>query len=178
MRLLGERIESERDNVVDELALDEKAFSECLHVLLTRGVEEPSEMAAQIAEFVLAEPIRHPERRSLLFASPGEILKEAVDSAREALHADSTATEFYHWGKNQTLDTESGGLSGLSIPAPGPGELPPFLIYFGEGPAYALICDDHPDADRVRVFQTSDRSLVEYLAFRIRRDLCAERMKP
>jgi diguanylate cyclase (GGDEF)-like protein len=178
LRVLEERIANERENVVDELGLEDKAFSECLQTLLARGAEEPPELAVTIAEFVLGEPIRRPESRSLLFVSPGEIFQRAVDSAQEKLNSDSIATEFYVWAHDHMLDAESEGLSGLTIPAPGPGELPSFLISFGEGPAYALICDDRANAERTQVFQTSDRSLVEYLAFRIRRDLGAERTKP
>jgi hypothetical protein len=177
LRLLDERIEGERESLAEELDFDHKAVSECLNLLLARGVEEPPELAAKIAEFVLAEPIRRPKSRALLFASPGEIFREAVSAAQDQRGADSIATEFYIWAKDHTRDVEYDGLSELTIPAPGPDALPAFLIYFGEGPAYALICDDQANAERTRLFQTSDRSLVEYLSFRIRRDLGAERTK-
>jgi hypothetical protein len=51
------------------------------------------------------------------------------------------------------------------------GELPLFLVYFGEGSAYALICEDAPERDRARFFQTCDRNLVEHLALRIQHEL-------
>ena len=51
------------------------------------------------------------------------------------------------------------------------GELPLFLIYFGEGSAYALICEDAPERDRTRLFQTCDRNLVEHLALRVQHEL-------
>jgi hypothetical protein len=51
------------------------------------------------------------------------------------------------------------------------GDLPLFLIYFGEGSAYALICDDAPERDRVRFFQTCDRNLVEHLALQAQHEL-------
>jgi hypothetical protein len=53
----------------------------------------------------------------------------------------------------------------------GLGELPLFLVYFGEGSAYALICEDAPERDRTRFFQTCDRNLVEHLALRIQHEL-------
>jgi hypothetical protein len=51
------------------------------------------------------------------------------------------------------------------------GELPPFLIYFGEGSAYAMICEEAPERDRTRFFHTCDRNLVEHLALRAQQDL-------
>jgi len=51
------------------------------------------------------------------------------------------------------------------------GELPLFLIYFGEGSAYALICEDAPEGDRTRLFQTCDRNLVEHLALQVQHEL-------
>jgi hypothetical protein len=57
------------------------------------------------------------------------------------------------------------------VPEREPGALPLFLIYFGEGSAYALICEDAPERDRVRFFQTCDRNLVEHLALRIQHEL-------
>jgi len=51
------------------------------------------------------------------------------------------------------------------------GNLPPFLIYFGEGCAYAMICEDARERERTRFFQTCDRNLVEHLALRAQHEL-------
>ena len=45
----------------------------------------------------------------------------------------------------------------------------PFLVYFGEAPAYA--CLRERDGDERRFFHTSDRVLVEHLAFQLQREL-------
>ena len=47
----------------------------------------------------------------------------------------------------------------------------PFVIYYGEGPAYALIRERSDDGEASPFFHTSDRSLVEHLAFKLQRDL-------
>jgi FixJ family two-component response regulator len=51
------------------------------------------------------------------------------------------------------------------------GALPPFLIYFGEGSAYAMICEDAPERDRTRFFHTCDRNVVEHLALQAQHEL-------
>ncbi len=47
----------------------------------------------------------------------------------------------------------------------------PFLVYFGDGPAYAMIGQVTADNDRAPIFQTADRALIEYLAFELQREL-------
>jgi len=47
----------------------------------------------------------------------------------------------------------------------------PFVVYFGEGPAYALVRDRNERGGSPPWFHTSDRSLVEHLAFQLQRDL-------
>ena len=51
------------------------------------------------------------------------------------------------------------------------GELPLFLIYFGDGSAYALVCEDAPERAWTRFYQTCDRNLVEHLALRVQHEL-------
>jgi hypothetical protein len=51
------------------------------------------------------------------------------------------------------------------------GALPPFLIYFGEGSAYAMVCEDAPEGDRTRFFHTCDRNVVEHLALQAQHEL-------
>jgi hypothetical protein len=46
----------------------------------------------------------------------------------------------------------------------------PFLIYFGEGAPYALIRDEASDTG-TSLFHSSERVLVEHLAFQLGRDL-------
>jgi hypothetical protein len=47
----------------------------------------------------------------------------------------------------------------------------PFLVYYGDGPAYALIGQVTLAAKKTPIFQTADRALVEHLAFELQREL-------
>ena len=47
----------------------------------------------------------------------------------------------------------------------------PFLVYYGDGPAYALIGQVTLADARTPIFQTADRALVEHLAFELQREL-------
>jgi hypothetical protein len=49
--------------------------------------------------------------------------------------------------------------------------LPPFLVRYTDGAVYALVLGDKADGDDVTMFHTDDRSVVEFLAFRLQREL-------
>ncbi len=59
------------------------------------------------------------------------------------------------------------------VPAARVPGVPPFLIHFGDGPSYALVREEKEAEGGSRLFHTSDRSLVEYLAFRLQTELSA-----
>jgi hypothetical protein len=103
----------------------------------------------QTAISVLGEPPK---------SEAGNSNGEAGDSEQEARNSDGEAgesgTSMVRWVSRRELS-----------------ELPLFLIYFGEGSAYALICDDAPERDRTRFFQTCDRNLVEHLALQAQHEL-------
>jgi hypothetical protein len=46
------------------------------------------------------------------------------------------------------------------------------MLYYGEGPVYAMVLDKDPtpDGDQM-LFHTGDRAVVEHLAFQLKRDL-------
>ena len=172
MRMLEERIENDGSSLVREWVLDETPIAACLESLLDAGVEERCETVAQITEFVLAEPIRRSATRSLLFVAPGEMLGEAVTAGLGALRGRFGQTAISVLGEPPKQDADDFETSTVQwVSSPELGELPPFLIYFGEGSAYAMICEDAPERDRTRVFQTCDRNLVEHLALQAQREL-------
>jgi hypothetical protein len=46
------------------------------------------------------------------------------------------------------------------------------MLYYGDGPVYAMVGRDKKDANgEQRFFHTNDRALVEHLAFQLKRDL-------
>jgi diguanylate cyclase (GGDEF)-like protein len=182
LRLVDERIENDGSSLVREWVLNDEPIAACLAALLEGGVEERRETVAQITEFVLAEPARRSKVRSLLFAAPGEILGEAFASGLSALSGRTGQTAISVLGEppkpraneqdaNEQVTGDSEAPEVQWVSKRELGTLPPFLIYFGEGSAYAMICEDAPDRDRTRLFQTCDRNLVEHLALRAQHEL-------
>jgi hypothetical protein len=47
----------------------------------------------------------------------------------------------------------------------------PFVLYYGDGPAYAMLTAHKQSAEGLGFFHTSDRVLVEHLVFQLQRDL-------
>jgi hypothetical protein len=47
----------------------------------------------------------------------------------------------------------------------------PFLIYYGEGPPYAMVRDEVVEKESTSFYHTSDPVLVEHLAFQLGQDL-------
>jgi len=168
-RLLDERIEQDQSSAVRELALEERSLPECLDLLLDRGWSERPETAEQIARFVFTEPAREPRGRRVLYAAPGRVLAGAVATALSSLRDCDTRTEIAVLSDEPT--PEAADLALRWIPREGQPALPPFLVHFGDGPAYALVCEDAPGQEQARFFHTADRSLVEHLAFRVQQDL-------
>ncbi len=182
LRLLDERIENDGSSLVREWVLDDTAIAACLGTLLEGGVEERCETISRIAEFVLAEPIRRSSSRSVLFTSPGEIFGEALASGLAESRGRLGQTRVSVLGEPPKSTADDRAEGGGDPPAvrwvskPELGDLPPFLIYFGEGSAYAMVCDDAPERDRTRFFHTCDRNLVEHLALRAQHELCGSEM--
>jgi hypothetical protein len=59
------------------------------------------------------------------------------------------------------------GVPVTAFPARQVGLRQPFLVYYGEGPAYALL----GGTEGGPLYHTADRSLVEHMAFELQRDL-------
>ncbi len=173
LRLLDDRIESEGSSWVREMVLEDTSMAACLASLLEGGSEERKETLVQIAEFLLAEPCRRSKTRSLLFAAPGELLRESVLGAVDVLRGRCGQTSIRILGEPPKADSSEPADSKIQWLTPRAfGELPAFLIYFGEGSSYAMVCEDAPNRDRARFFQTSDRNLVEHLALQAEREFC------
>jgi hypothetical protein len=47
----------------------------------------------------------------------------------------------------------------------------PFLVYYAEGPGYALVGEPDASAASPVLFQTADRVTIEHLAFQLQRAL-------
>ena len=122
-----------------------------------RGVENPHETE------------RRPHERGVFFVAPGPHLQAALRAGLDELRGLEPRTEIVVLGGKP-----EGGYPGLPLTWIDPGRVgnpPPFLVRFGEGVPYALVRQDEIAGDEAAIYQTSDRALVEQLAFQLGGDL-------
>ncbi len=168
-RVLDERLEADRTTLVHELELEGESFAASVDALLQRAGCERSEVAEQAMRLLIDEVGRRPRDRGLLFVAPGGGPTAPVREALERLRDVAPLTEVVLVG-----DGKSDALAGVPVTcvsARRAGTRAPFLVYFGEGPAYALVRERSDEAGRPPLFHTGDRPLVEHLAFQLQRDL-------
>jgi diguanylate cyclase (GGDEF)-like protein len=171
MRVLDERLKEERHSPVRRLGLENLSFAQTLETLLTEGEIERPETAEQITRFLLAEVGRRARHRGLLFLAPGAPLLAPVREGLAALGGHGATTEIVVIAEIERLAQK--GPPVTWVPAARVPGVPPFLIHFGDGPSYALVREEKETEGGSRLFHTSDRSLVEYLAFRLQAELSA-----
>jgi diguanylate cyclase (GGDEF)-like protein len=175
LRVLDERIDEARRSPVRRLGLNRMTLAEGLRALLDEGVPERPETATQIARFVVSEIGRRPSERGLLYAAPGGVLDGAIREGLESLQGVATRTELVVIAEGDRPRFGEPAVSWLS-PARIP-DLAPFVIHYGDGPAYAMVREAGSKGGE-RFYHTSDRSLVEHLAFRLQQDLAVPSRLP
>jgi DNA-binding response OmpR family regulator len=173
---LAERLEEERRSPVRVLGLERMGFAECLEALLEESDTELPRTAEQILRFALAEVRRRPRDAGLLYVAPGRALAGALREGLEALRGAAAATEVVALCAEPGPTELGPAVSWLRPPAGRP--LPPFLLRFGDAPAYALVRAEKEGADGARLYHTADRGLVEHLLFQLQRELGAVRPGP
>ncbi len=136
--------------------------------MLELGSVEPIGVEAEVLRFVLEDVYRRPDDRGILFLSPGSRWLPELLEVLDELQGHTTRTEIVmladgvereqspaiHFVKKSPLDARR-----------------PFAIYFGDGPAYAMVGQVNVVASRAPIFQSADRCLVEHLAFQLQREL-------
>lgn len=169
-RVLDDRREAVRKSLLrtrPEL-MRPQPLDSLLDRMLELGSVEPVELEGQILRFVLEDVSRRPADRGVLFLSPGarwlpeilEVLHEIRDRAYRTevvIVADGepqTPSPQVTWVRKATIETRR-----------------PFVVYFGDGPAFAMIGQLTLAAARTPIFQTGDRTLVETLTFELQREL-------
>jgi diguanylate cyclase (GGDEF)-like protein len=165
VRVLDGRLDEARGSVVRELGGEKGSFALMAESLLRVGGPGRHETADQATRFLLDEVARRPGDRGLLFVAPGASLSTPVREGLERLRGLDVATQV-------VMLTERGetppGVPVRAAPLRQAGFEHPFVIYYGEGPAYALLGGD---TDSGTLYHTGDRALVEHLAFELQRDL-------
>jgi two-component system cell cycle response regulator len=168
-RTLEIRIIEDRLSLLRSLSLAGRRFDHVLATLLEEGEIERATLPGQVTRFLIDEIRRRPCDRGVLFMSPGGELMPVIRDGLKQLHASRCRAEVVLVGEPDEASFESGPVTWVS-PARAGTDLP-FLLYYGEGPAYAIVTGNKHAPDGVPFFHSSDRALVEHLAFQLRRDL-------
>jgi GGDEF domain-containing protein len=166
-RVLAARLAEDRDSLVHSLGLEHKPFPILLDALAGRGDPLGVDAFEQVLRFVLAEVERRAAERGILCVSPGSALLPVAREGLARLDPAHTRTELV-----VVSDARADALAGVPVTCVPPqqiGTRRPFLLYYAEGPAYALVGET--GAVGASLFQTSDRVLVEHLAFQLQRAL-------
>jgi CheY-like chemotaxis protein/GGDEF domain-containing protein len=148
--------------------VDRSDFEQRFDQLLGLGRVESPDTEGQILRFVLEDVARRPDERGLLFLSPGTRWLPDVLDLLEKVHLPPGGTEVVLVAGDDVRASVPHvtrvGRSALDTRRP-------FLVSFGDGPAYAMIGAPSGTAGRAPLFQTADRALVEHLAFELQREL-------
>jgi len=119
--------------------------------------------------FLLSEVARQPADRGLLFVGPGEGLAAALAQGLESLTGVPARTKVVVISETPKPD----GVDSLAtwLPPPEGCHPAPFLVRYSDGAVYALVRDEKVGTEGARMYHTDDRSVVEFLAFRLQREL-------
>jgi len=168
-RVLAERIEQAQNSLI--AARPEFARRQALDPLFDRllelGTIESPETEGQLLRFVLEDIVRRPAERGVLFLSPGARWLPDVLETLEEIRTRSTRTEIVLLAEGEIRDAHP---QVTWISKSGVDSRRPFLVYFGDGPAYGMVGQVTLTAARAAIFQTADRALVEHLAFELQRE--------
>ena len=164
VRVLDGRMEEARSSVVRELDGEKGSFALMAESLLRVGAPGRPETADQATRFLLDEVARRPGDRGLLFLAPGGSFAGPVREGLERLRGLEVGTQVVV--VSDRASDAPPGIPAVSASARQTGFDHPFVIYYGEGPAYALL-----GGDGGSLYHTGDRALVEHLAFELQRDL-------
>jgi FixJ family two-component response regulator/GGDEF domain-containing protein len=166
---LAARIADDRASFLRAHELEHAPFRGLVDALLAEAPTANGAFADQVASFLIGEVARRPEERGLLFVGPGGALRPSLRQALERLRGVAPKTEVVC-----VADRSEDAPQGLPVTWVSPlraGTEAPFLLYFGERPAYALVREPGSDAGEASLYHTADRVLVEHLTFQLGRDL-------
>jgi CheY-like chemotaxis protein/GGDEF domain-containing protein len=162
------RARGEREGLLRALRIEDgTALAQIGARLLERGVEMPDPFVAEMAELLVGEFPCRPTERGLLFLAPGAE-RPALAATLAELASGETATQVFLATDG---DTAPSGSSVHAVPIPA--DVSPeatWIVRFGEGPQYALVAGPPANGRRL-VFHSTERPLVEHLAFRLRAEV-------
>lgn len=169
-RILEERRESARTSLLashPELARDAR-LDAVFDRLLELGSVESRELEGEILRFVLEDVFRRPDDRGILFLSPGGRWSSELIDVLDEVRGCPTRAEIVILADG----IEADGASGIHVVKRSSLDpRRPFAVYFGDGPAYAMVGQAGAVGAQAPLFQSADRALVEHLAFALQREL-------
>lgn len=170
MKVLDDRLHESRSGLLasrSELR-DAQTLDPLFDLLLELGDVQSVEIEGQILRFVLEDIFRRPGDRGVLILSPGtRWLADVLETLHETRGRECrTEVVMLADGAARSSNPQITWISKSSLD-----DRRPFLAYYGEGPAFAMIGSSTTVAANVPIFQTTDRSLVEHLAFELQREL-------
>jgi FixJ family two-component response regulator/GGDEF domain-containing protein len=166
---LAARLAEDRASLVRAHGLEHAPFRGLLEALLAEAPTLRGALAGQAAAFLVGEVARRPDERGFLFVGPGGPLGGPLRQSLEALRGLTPKTDVV-----LVADRPDEGPQGLPVTWISPlraGTDAPFVVYFGDRPAYALVREPGGDAADVSLYHTANRTLVEQLTFQLGRDL-------
>jgi len=172
-RVLSARVDEYRSSLLRSLDLQDLQFPDAVEALMEEARPVDGDTPAEITRFLLEEVRRRPGDRGLLVVAPGPELAPLVGREIERLHGVDSRMEVVVVGDApKTSDRPALPVTWVSPERAGTARR--MLIYYGDGPAYAMLAEPGRGAGggtRWPMFHTSDRALVEHLAFQLQRDL-------
>jgi len=167
-RLIRSRVEEDGRTLSLTRRFDAMSLAECMHALLEEGSTEPDEDLDSLVRLALGEVGRRARDRNLFFFHPGDTFADALEDF-DTRRAAAEGTEVVILAAPAAPREGEGPVTWL--PAARLGGCPPFVVHFGDGPAYVLLCDEKPSGDGRALYHTSDAGIAEYLVFRLQREL-------
>lgn len=163
------RIAEDRASFLRAHELEQAPFRGLVDALLAEAPTANGALVEQVSTFLIGEIVRRPDERGLLFVGPGGVLHPPLRQALEQLRGLASKTDVVI-----VADRGDGAPQGLPVTWVSPlraGTDSPFVVYFGDRPAYALVREPGSDAGEASLYHTADRVLVEHLTFQLGRDL-------
>jgi DNA-binding response OmpR family regulator/GGDEF domain-containing protein len=167
--ILASRIADDRASFVRARDLEHAPFRGLVDALLAEAPTASERLPGQAAAFLLREAVRRPHERGLLFLGPGSRMDADLRSGLAQLRGAGSQTDVVVVADRS--DDEPEGLAVTWVSRLRLGTEAPFVVYFGDRPAYALVGEPDGGEPSPSVYHTADRVLVEHLAFQLGRDL-------
>jgi diguanylate cyclase (GGDEF)-like protein len=175
--ILERRLEEDAASLARQL--EPAGLPETLDALIARGHSEPQEHRDQLTRFVVDDATTRLRERAVLFVAagggPGGAWDPALFAGLERLAGRSSedcATQIVVLGDEARRPSQLPQAPAVSWASTQVlGDERRLVLYYGDGPAYALVSAAARRDGTVPFFHTDDRALVERLALQLQHEL-------